>query len=132
VEPSQVVLIQKKGFIDLLGRKPELAVRMLAIMSMRLRMLLMQMEDLTVKDVDCRLAGWLLRRCPDAADTEPHAVHLTFSKKVLAAELGTVSETLSRTLGHLRDEGLVKVEGRSITVLSPAGLGNFLKGRVGG
>src|SRR5512140_969493 len=50
LETSQVLLIQKNGFLGLLARHPELALRMLASMSAHLRVLVAQLEDLTLKD----------------------------------------------------------------------------------
>jgi len=50
---------------------------------------------------------------------------------VLAAELGTVSETLSRTFAKLRAEKLVRVSGKTITVLNPARLDELLRRRLG-
>jgi CRP-like cAMP-binding protein len=131
VEASQVLLIQKDGFVEVLRRRPEMAVRMLAIMSKRLRMLLGQMEGLRDKSVECRLAEWLVGQCPDADERGSVVVDLTTTKKVLAAELGTVSETLSRSLARLREDGLITVEGRRITVKCPAALMSFAGVRAG-
>ena len=64
VETSQVLLVQKSGMLALLRRQPELALRMLGSMSGHLRILVAQLEDLTLKDVETRLANWLLKRCP--------------------------------------------------------------------
>ena len=55
--------------------------------------LVSQLEDLTLKDVETRLANWLVKRCPNPDGTSPVQVRLTVTKRVLAAELGTVSET---------------------------------------
>jgi CRP/FNR family transcriptional regulator len=67
VEPSQVLMVQKSGFLALLKRQPELALRMFASMSAHLRVLVGQIEDLTLKDVETRLAHWLVKRCPRPA-----------------------------------------------------------------
>ena len=40
----------------------------------------------------------------------------------LAAELGTVSETFSRTLAKFREQKFIAVKGKTLTVLSPARL----------
>ena len=45
IEPSQVLLVEKSGFLELVKRQPELALRMLAGMSMHLRILIGQIED---------------------------------------------------------------------------------------
>lgn len=131
VASSQVLLIQKDGFLGLLRRRPDLALRMLASMSAHLRVLVGQLEDLTLKDVETRLANWLLKRCPDPESTKPFAIELAVTKRVLAAELGTVSETFSRTLAKFRQQHLLKVEGRRITVLSPAALAAVLRRYLG-
>lgn len=132
IEDSQVVLVQRDGFVALLRRHPELALRMLASMSAHLRVIIGQLEDLTLKDVETRLANWLVKRCPDAASTRPHDIQLPSSKRVLAAELGTVSETLSRTLARFRGLGLLSVKGRVIHVANPSALAAVLRRNLGG
>ena len=131
VESSQVLLVQKAGFLELLKRQPELALRMLASMSLHLRVLIGQLEDLTLKDVETRLANWLLKRCPNPDATGPVRIELRTTKRVLAAELGTVSETFSRTLAKFREQHLIEVQGKSITVLSPANLRALLRRNLG-
>jgi CRP/FNR family transcriptional regulator len=132
VEPGQVLLVQKAGFLALLRRQPELALRMLASMSLHLRVLVGQLEDLTLKDVETRLANWLVKRCPDARSARPHSIELAMTKRMLAAELGTVSETFSRTLAKFRELKLVAVRGRTLVVLSPAQLSALLRRNLGG
>src|SRR3954447_25226361 len=107
LEPSQVLLVQKEGILALLRRQPELALRMLGSMSVHLRVLVGQLEDLTLKDVETRLANWLIKGCPNAQSEKPIVIELKMTKRVLAAELGTVSETFSRTLASFRERGLV-------------------------
>lgn len=131
LESSQILLIQKAGFVALLRRQPELALRMLASMSLHLRSLVGQLEDLTLKDVETRLANWLLKRCPDPHSPQPVPIELTMTKRVLAAELGTVSETFSRTMAKLRELQLLSVRGKTITVLNPAKLTALLRQNLG-
>jgi len=131
VEASQVLLVQKNGFLGLLKRQPELALRMLGSMSMHLRGLVAQLEDMTLKDVETRLANWLLKRCPDPTSGEPVPIELRTTKRLLAAELGTVSETFSRTLAKFREQKLINVKGKAVTVLSPARLKALLHKNLG-
>jgi CRP/FNR family transcriptional regulator, dissimilatory nitrate respiration regulator len=132
VADSQVLLVQKAGILDLLRGRPELALRMLGSMSQHLRVLVSQIEDLTMKDVETRLANWLVKRCPDARGEKPVDIHLGVTKRVLAAELGTVSETFSRTLAKFREQGLVRVSGKVLTVVSPSRLVKLLQRNLGG
>lgn len=131
LEPTQVLLVQKDGILALLRRQPELALRMLGSMSSHLRVLVGQLEDLTLKDVETRLANWLVKRCPNPASEAPVRIELPMTKRVLAAELGTVSETFSRTLAKFREQKLLTVKGKTVVVLSPARLSALLRRNLG-
>jgi CRP/FNR family transcriptional regulator, dissimilatory nitrate respiration regulator len=130
--PTQVLLVQKDGILALLKRQPELALRMLGSMSSHLRVLVGQLEDLTLKDVETRLANWLMKRCPNPQANQPVKIQLAMTKRTLAAELGTVSETFSRTLAKFREQSLINVDGKTITVLSPQRLAKLLEQNLGG
>ncbi len=131
LEDTQILLVQKEGILALLKRQPELALRMLGSMSSHLRVLVGQLEDLTVKDVETRLANWLVKRCPNPQSAAPVKIELTMTKRVLAAELGTVGETFSRTLAKFREQKLLAVKGKTVTVLSPAKLSALLRRNLG-
>lgn len=131
LEATQVLLVQKAGILALLRRQPELALRMLGSMSSHLRVLVGQLEDLTLKDVETRLANWLVKRCPNPQSEQPLRIELTMTKRVLAAELGTVSETFSRTLAKFREQKLITVKGKTVMVLSPARLNALLLRNLG-
>jgi CRP/FNR family transcriptional regulator len=131
LESSQALLVEKAGFLALLRRQPELALRMLGSMSLHLRTLIAQLEDLTLKDVETRLANWLIKRCPNPESTQPVIIELKTTKRVLAAELGTVSETFSRTLAKFRQQKLVTVKGKTLSVLCPLKLRELLRRNLG-
>jgi CRP/FNR family transcriptional regulator len=131
IEPTQVLLIQKEGILALVKQQPELALRMLGSMSSHLRVLVGQLEDLTLKDVETRLANWLVKRCPNPESDKPVRIELAMTKRVLAAELGTVSETFSRTLAAFRERKLLTVKGKTITVISPLALNQLLRRNLG-
>ena len=131
IEPTQVLLIQKDGILALVRQQPELALRMLGSMGSHLRVLVGQLEDLTLKDVETRLANWLVKRCPNPESDKPVRIELAMTKRVLAAELGTVSETFSRTLAAFRERKLLTVKGKTITVLSPLALRELLRRNLG-
>lgn len=91
-----------------------------------------QLEDLTLKNVETRLANWLVKRCPAPESETPVRIKLKSTRRVLAAELGTVSETFSRTLGKFREQKLISVKGKSVTVHSPKKLNSLLHRNLGG
>lgn len=131
IEASQVLLVKKNEFVAMIGNQPELAMRMLSSMALHLRDLVGQIDDLMLKNVEGRLVMWLIKRCPDPESREPLTFELTITKRGLAAEIGTVSETLSRTMAKLREDGLINVVGKSVTVTCPAELSTALNRQLG-
>lgn len=131
VEPSCVLLVPKAAFLELLRKRPELAMRMIGSMSQHLRTLMGLIDDLRFKDVQTRLASWLLKRCPKPVRDEAVLVELDRPKGVLAAQLGATNETLSRTLAELRARKLIAVTGKSIVILKPPDLERLFRRSVG-
>ena len=56
---------------------------------------------------------------------------LDVTKSVLASELSTRSETLSRSLARLRDAGHIAVEGKRIRILAPQRLEAQFRANLG-
>lgn len=131
IEESTVLLVPKPEILGLLRKRPELALRMLGSMSQHLRVLVGLLDDLTLKDVETRLANWLLKRCPRPLPDGAVEFQLDRTKRVLAAELGTVSETLSRTFAAFRDRKLIRVTGKKIAILAPQRLDQLLRRNLG-
>ena len=130
-EPSTVLLIPKNEFVDLLRRRPDLALRMLGSMSQHLRVLVGLLDDLTLKNMETRLANWLLKHCSRSLGDRTVEIKLDRTKRVLAAEMGTTSETLSRTLAKFRDQNLLRVKGNTITLTKPGELRKLLQRNLG-
>jgi CRP/FNR family transcriptional regulator len=127
VEPSTVLMIPRDPILALIGRRPDLALRMLGSMSQHLRVLVGMLDDLTLKDVETRVANWLLRQ----SKGRPGPVQLPGTKRVLAAELGTSSETLSRTFASLRDRKIIVVSSKAIAIDDPAALQAIIRRSLG-
>lgn len=130
-EETTVLLVPKTDFIELLRKRPDLALRMLGSMSQHLRVIVGLLDDLTLKDMGTRVANWLLKRCPRPLPSGPAIVQLDRTKRVLAAEMGTTSETLSRTLAKFRDQKLLRVKGNTITLTKPRELQKLLQQNLG-
>ncbi|MBL9215569.1 MAG: Crp/Fnr family transcriptional regulator [Opitutaceae bacterium] len=127
-EAGTVLLVPKEPILALIGRRPDLALRMLGAMSSHLRVLVGMLDDLTLKDVETRLLNWLVKHARAVAGG---TIRLSGTKRELAAELGTTSETLSRTLARLRDEGQITVAARTITVADTDRLAARLRRNLG-
>ncbi len=113
---SRVLFIEKEGFLGLLRENPDLALRMLAGLSRRLRTLATQLEDITAHDVRTRVVHYLLEefRRQHHPDRALPLITLPISKSLLAAHIGTTLETLSRTMRKLEEEGLITMKGKTV------------------
>jgi CRP/FNR family transcriptional regulator len=118
LEKSVLLFFPKQEILALLHGNVQLAINMIGGISRILRELMDQMEAMTFKDVPARLARYLL----DQADGDGLQVTLPVSKTQLAANLGTVSETLSRTLRKMAEDKLLRVSSRTIELLDRQGL----------
>lgn len=114
LEKTTLVFFPKKDFLDLLHQHSQIAINIIGGLSKFLRQFVLQIEDLTFRDVPARLARYLLEIGAD----EQAQVTLPFSKTQLASNLGTVSETLSRTFRKLSDEEIIRVQGKTIEILA--------------
>ena len=61
----------------------------------------------------------------------PVEIKLNRTKRVLAAEMGTTSETLSRTLAKFRDQKFLRVKGNTVVVTRPRELQKLLQRNLG-
>lgn len=122
LEPSRVICVHRAHFRDLVRRQPELALHMLSSMSLHLKHLVQSLQDMKGRQIECRLADWLLQLSPAAAAGCPTVLKLPIPKKTLAGQLGVTSETLSRTFARFRREELIEVKGSTIRVLNHAAL----------
>ena len=85
----------------------------LGVLSMRLRTLIGEIDELTLHEAKGRVACYLLARCPE----ERRALVLDVSKGVLASRLSITPETFSRVTRQLVTDGVIVVDGAHVTVL---------------
>ena len=125
---AELLFLPKRPFIELLERRPNVAIRMLASLSRWLKRMTELAESLSLRDVETRLIFYLseelkTRGIPPKDGT---VLELPIGKNVLASRLGTVPETFSRTLKKLQDEGLIDVRGKRIRIVSAKSLFSIL------
>ncbi len=123
LKASALLFFPRSGFLDLAYRNPRILLNMLATLSVRLRGFARKIEQLSLKEVASRLAETLLEMAgsPEGAPGEG-AVELAMTKAQLASQIGTTPETLSRTFLKLSRQGLIRVEGRRVSILDRGGL----------
>jgi len=120
LEKSELIFFPRQDFVELANTMPSLVMNMLAVLSMRLRRFATQIENLSLKEVPARLAGYLLYLAKEQDNMEQ--VELQISKGQLASLLGTIPETLSRIFAKMSEERLIRVEGKKIVLLDREGL----------
>ncbi len=116
LEKTEVLFFPRQFFLDLLAKNPDLTVNLLKSFARHLRRFSNLVDNLALRGVPERLAVYLLSvsyRYEGLLEIE-----LDLSKRQLAAMLGTVPETLSRTLLKLSQERTILVEGSRIKLLN--------------
>ena len=131
IAKSHVLFFPRTAFINLITRIPSLAMNMLAVLSKRLREFTVQVENLSLKEVPGRLAGYLLYLLDEQESKD--SVTLNISKGQLASLLGTIPETLSRIFARMTELDLIEMDGRRIKLLNRSGLEELAElGRMDG
>jgi CRP-like cAMP-binding protein len=114
LEQSEALYVPRQAFLDMVAREPEVAMRLLAALSARLRSFATLIEDLSLREVGERLAAYLLSLATSGQADE--VVELELSRTQLSTTVGTVPETLSRAFKHLNRVGAVETRGRKIII----------------
>ena len=114
VHDSVLLLVRPREFQELLGRHPDLATAVIASLAFRLRRMVMLVQELSLRDVRQRLLDLFLEYAGNGTSFD-----LDISHQELAARIGTVREIVSRTLAKLVQEGVIRIEGKTVTLLEP-------------
>jgi len=120
IDKCSLIFFPRDAFITLISENIPIVLNILSVLSMRLRQFTIQIENLSLKEVPGRLAGYLLLLAKE--QQSKNIIQLSISKGQLASLLGTIPETLSRIFSKLNNRGLIEVEGRNIKVLDTSAL----------
>lgn len=105
---------------QMLTQYPDTAKVVIQQLARRFQMLLLTIEDLSLRTVEARLARYLLKQSAESSPIIERARWATQAE--LANRLGTVSDVLHRAFRALERENLICVERRKVTVLDWGGL----------
>jgi CRP/FNR family transcriptional regulator len=120
VDPSEVWLWPRPRLLELLRDSPELGLALVVSLSVWTRKLVGQLELLTQRRVEERLAIYLLGRARRGRLQAGDEVELGEAKQLVAAQLGTAPEVLSRTFRQLEEDGILAVRGSTVSILDGA------------
>lgn len=117
LEDSELIVISREKFVRLLGKNPDLAVNLIARLSELLRKMTSLVEELSLTDVTTRLAHRIVSMVGENETCSRPIVTLVEKKTVLASQLGTIPETLSRSFARLSKEKVIAIDGARIEIL---------------
>jgi CRP/FNR family transcriptional regulator len=129
IDEATLLFVSKQDFQALCLAHPQVALKVLRVVGARLRRLVGIIEELSFTTVRHRLAAFLLRLAQKEGKKTAQGVevNLPVSNQELASQIGTVRELVSRNLSRLQAEGLISMDGRSVTLSDVKGLEEQLK-----
>nr|WP_199246430.1 global nitrogen regulator NtcA [[Phormidium] sp. ETS-05] len=107
-----------------LANDPELSIFMLRGLSSRILQTEMMIETLAHRDMGSRLVSFLLILCRDfgVPSMDGITIDLKLSHQAIAEAIGSTRVTVTRLLGELREEQMISIHKKKITVHNPVAL----------
>jgi CRP/FNR family transcriptional regulator len=126
----QLLFFPKRDFLQFIEKNPQLSINMIVTLSHYLRRFASLIEELSLKEVSSRIAKYLVDLSLKLSKEGKSAreVELDLSKTQLALKLGTISETLSRTLAKMKTKGIIDVKKNRIIILNREALEELASG----
>jgi CRP-like cAMP-binding protein len=124
VEQTRTLEIGRPAFLQALEASPETAIRIIEILSRRLRATSQMAEDSTLVAAGPRLARALLRLVDAHGrnDGDSVVIDLKLSQGMLGAHAGLLRESVNRQMRAWEKDGLVSSDDGRIAILDPARL----------
>jgi len=124
ITPCRIYEIKLEAFENLLRQNYILARRVIEVLGRRVRYLGEQIESLMVSDVPSRLLKLLTCLCcHDLSEAKaldkPISVPAMLTQEQLAAMIGSTQQSVSEALKKLKEDGLIDISERKITLLKP-------------
>jgi CRP/FNR family transcriptional regulator, cyclic AMP receptor protein len=118
IDDATLLFVSKQDFQALCTTHPQVALKVLRVVGARLRRLVGIIEELSFTTVRHRLASFLLRLAQKEGKRSAAGVEITLpaSNQELASHIGTVRELVSRNLSRLQAEGILQIDGRTLTI----------------
>jgi CRP-like cAMP-binding protein len=126
-EDSVVLFLDKRDVKRLCLTHPTIALAALRLLAGRLRRCAALVEDLSLKEVDQRLAKFLLQEGKVRGTASGAGLRYRLPPNAqIAAQIGSVREVVSRALTRLQQRKLIDVDGRrNMTILDPDSLEHY-------
>jgi CRP/FNR family transcriptional regulator len=129
LEDLNACVLTKASFEMILSKRPEISMKVLQVMGERLIKMETLIQSLGTKDIEARIATFLLELIPEYTKSRGHIkeIELPLSREEIANYIGVTRETISRKLGKMQDEGILKIKGiKKIIILDEDALKAYL------
>jgi global nitrogen regulator NtcA len=123
--PVELLSVPIEQVEKALREDPELPMVLLRGLSSRILQTEMMIETLAHRDMGSRLVSFLLILCRDFGVPSPSGItiDLKLSHQAIAEAIGSTRVTVTRLLGELRDQNMISIHKKKITVHNPVTLG---------
>ncbi len=118
IDDATLLFVSKYDFQSLCLAHPQVSLKVLRVVGARLRRLVGIIEELSFTTVRHRLAAFLVRLAKTSGERASGGIEIMLpaNNQELASQIGTVRELVSRNLSRFQAEGMLKVDGRKVTV----------------
>lgn len=119
VDDATLLFVSKQDFQALCLEHPRVALKVLRVVGARLRRLVGIIEELSFTTVRHRLAAFLVRLAKTSGARSASGLQVTLpgNNQELASQIGTVRELISRNLSRFQAEGMIRIDGRDVTIV---------------
>lgn len=110
LEPTDICMIDKKAFQDLLRQYPDIGIKIIDELCGRMEKIESAVQSMGTKSIETRINGLLLDYTERYGQKSARGmlVELPLSREGIANFLGVTRETVSRKLSILQDEGIIE------------------------
>jgi CRP-like cAMP-binding protein len=119
IEESELLVIRREEFLQMLRDYPQIAINLLKELAQRIRKSDEHIKSLSLQDATGRVASTLLRIAEDSGVFRRGQVEIAELplQQDLANMAGTSRETISRVIKSLTEDGYLKKQGGKIIIL---------------
>ena len=114
LEKTELLIIYRDHFMDLLDNHPELARSLIRSLAYMVRRLTKNVENLVLKDVYCRIVEVLERR--SVVEDDVHVVNERLTHQLIADMIGAFREMVSRIMSDLVKGDYISVTSEQIRI----------------
>ena len=124
MEKTLTLCIKRSDFYILMMKNPEIAIKLIGELGVRLRESYDMIQNLAAQNVQKRIASLLMKFIQRANDPAKNGIKFEFdlTRQDIADMTGTTVESAIRTMSRFRKSGLISMDGKRIVVLDFEGL----------